>query len=168
MSRLTRSVTIKLNPENVLSTTTYAATRDTGPFPSGIPYPLLHTLIYFLEHNGLELGYIFNWYFFLKEDLTSVGRESEINSDINGYPNSSGLAEAVYDLEAATILNLTRGSGLIIQTGPLFRLNMDSFIRRFEEVSPFSFTKLTELTDSAFKDLQGLLDLCYKWYVNEL
>lgn len=168
MSRVTRSVTINLSPEKILSTATHAATRDTGPFPSGMPYPLLHTLIYYLEHNGLDLGYGYNWYFFFKDDLTPVGRESEMVSDILGYPNSSGLAEDVYDLDAANILNLRRGSGLIIQTGPLFRSNIDVFIQRYEEESTLSFAELTRLTDSAFKDLQGLLDLCYKWYVNEL
>ncbi|MFX1297229.1 MAG: hypothetical protein ACFFD2_20545 [Promethearchaeota archaeon] len=164
---MSRSVKIKFKPQYFLPATIYAATRSDS-FSEGIPYPLFHSLIYFLEHNGIESGYEFNWYFFLKEDLARVGITEDFSKDVLGYPNSSELAEDVYDLAAAQMIDTVRGSGLIIKPGSSFLDNVDAFIDKFERESKLSLEDLKILSNVALKNVKELLTMCYKWYINEV
>lgn len=160
-----------MDPIVTLPVISMAATAEDSPYSSGVPYPLLHALLFYFGHQGINLGYRFNWHFCLKEEIEPRKKgqvEPPPGKETVWYPHSIELAEDIFNLNAGGILSVGRGSGMLIVPGPLVTENTKVFISRFEKKASITYEKLSDGIIGVLADSKKLLDDCYKIYVTEL
>ena len=160
-----------LNPVVALPAISIAATVESSPYSNGVPYPLLHALLFYIGHEGINLGYRFNWHFCLKLEIEpGVEREVEVQSskETVWYPHSIELAEDLFNLGAGGVLDVRRRSRMLIAPGPLVTENPKVFINRFEKEANLTYEKLSSSIIGVLADPKKLLNDCYKLYITEL
>lgn len=170
-------VNVIINPEAIIDPSvtlpviSIAATVENSPYSSGVPYPLLHALLFYFRHQGINLGYHFNWHFCLKEEIELHEKEevkTPSSKETVWYPHSLELAEDIFNLNAGGILKVERGSGMLVAPGPLITENPERFISRFEQKASIPYERLSDSIIGVLVNPRKLLDDCYKLYVTEL
>lgn len=131
-----------------------------------VPYPLMHTLIYYLKHKKLDLGYHFNMLFCPKEAMGDWLKDYE--HDTIEYPHSVELSEDLANFVSADLLHAERGSAIMIVPGPTVTKNEKLYKDRFDAQSKIKFSKLQKMVGSALTDPKKLLAECRGWYINEI
>lgn len=131
-----------------------------------VPYPLMHALIYYLKHKGLDMGYHFNMLFCPKEAMGDWLKDYE--HETVEYPHSVELSEDLANFISADILHSQRGSAILILPGSIVIKNQRLYVDRFNTQSKIKFSKLQKMIRDALANPKKLLDKCYKWYINEI
>jgi len=156
-----------MNTNTVALATVAIATEQEG-YP-GVPYPLEHALVYYLKNQKVNFDFVFTWpYFYPKKELGEAPWLTQIAIDVIEYPHSFDLAKRLEDLSAMGILATQRCSSTSFFPGPIALKRRDEFIELFNKVGGVKYLKLRNLVRAGLEAPKDLLDLCYKYYINEV